>query len=66
MRLIEVSVSLGGTFNIGNYESIKAEVAITATKEPNEDGKENIEKLRKYCRKQLDDIVQKEIQARRG
>ena len=57
MRCTEISLSLGRTINIGNYNSVRAEFSTTYDLEPNDDREEALERLLSETRRGLERAV---------
>lgn len=62
MKIEKVTVSFGFTKNIGNYESIRADVAFGAALEHNETHQQVIEKLEKMCKAEVKRIITGKIE----
>jgi len=56
---ITISVSMGATINIGNYESRKVSIGISYPVEDKKKIKGTLEALKKFVRKQVDIEVEK-------
>jgi len=61
----KIKVNLGTTANIGNYESVRLDYAITAELKLGEKSDEALHKLRKYIRKELMIGIAEEIKIMR-
>jgi hypothetical protein len=53
MKVTEITVSLGRTVNLGNYENVKLEVSMTAECEPNEPANKCFDELYQQVRSNL-------------
>lgn len=63
-KITEVTISFGFTKNIGNYESIRADVCFGATLEQGETCQQVIEKLEKMCKAEVKRIITGKIEKR--
>ena len=61
MKIKNISISLGRTVNLGNFNSIKTEISIEANVGSENYDKE-IEELQSVCEYNLDKIINKRIQ----
>lgn len=59
MRIKEVSVSYGRTKNLGNYESLRIDVQLTAEIEPGEPSQELIEDLQAMVKKKAEEMLER-------
>lgn len=55
MKLTEVVVSKGKTFNLGNYSSVRYEFGLTATFDEDDDVKEVIDRLQMKVNRLVED-----------
>jgi hypothetical protein len=53
MKVTEISVTIGRTVNLGNYESVKLEVTMSAEREPNEPANKCFDELYQQVRSNL-------------
>jgi hypothetical protein len=53
MNVTEISVTIGRTVNLGNYESVKLEVTMSAEREPNEPANKCFDELYQQVRSNL-------------
>jgi hypothetical protein len=61
-----LTVTVGGTYNIGNYESVRMEVAMERTFTEGTSAADELEQMREWLSDQLNNsLVPKEIEARK-
>lgn len=64
-QITRVCVTVGGTFNIGNYESIRLECAVESIIQPSENVSKRILELQEYASEQVNGpLLEAEMDAR--
>lgn len=60
-QLKEISISIGRTFNVGDYESVRTDVGMIATLAPGESNADVFRDMYQVCRQRLDEYSDAEI-----